>query len=557
LPLLLNAKIFLVPEEFRDFRNALAFAKDGDTISICREEKAPEPGIYLWDNKTVYVGLRNNIREWRNLDFGNFKIVNFSFPKNPVPDSFPPGYWQGVQLVNDPDTLYDGGNMVTFDNYGKVWVMWTGGTEPTYRIWDPDSGWGEEKLIYTFYQVPGDGHVIYIIFDSLNTCFVSMQKREVPPPYESHIFYTTSTDGDSWSDLTRVDTCESHSNWWPVMGYGGGELWMVFFGGGPGNPYDVYATHWKDGCWEPEVDISPDVHDSAFSWKALVDVDSYGRPHVVYVEIYTRAIYYTYFDGNEWVYPVLVNDTLAESGFNAHISVDENDHIHIVWEGSGEIYYRRFDGDTWTEKIQVNEPYVPDELMDSHPWIVAKNDSNVWVTWIDWDEYHNSHIAVSYFNGNEWSPQVRMDPDSLVDNGTQRVILNEDGYPWVVWDAWPLNSYQYEVYYDRYIKKTGLDEFDQHRINERLKISPVPFSGILNIRFHLERKTYVSLNVYDISGRLKASLLKNIVMKPGMHFIRWDGVGINGEKVKRGVYFIMLDTGNFVDVKKLVYWGSN
>jgi len=92
LPSILCPRVFLVPEEFRDFRQALAFAKDGDTISIGREETSPEPGIYLWGNKTVYVGLRKNIRDWRNLDFGDFKIINFNFPKNPVPDSFPPGY---------------------------------------------------------------------------------------------------------------------------------------------------------------------------------------------------------------------------------------------------------------------------------------------------------------------------------------------------------------------------------------------------------------------------------------------------------------------------------
>jgi len=381
-----------------------------------------------------------------------------------------------------------------------------------------------------------------------------MQKREVPPPYESHIFYTTSTDGDSWSDLMRVDTCESHSNWWPNMGYGGGELWMVFFGGGPGNPYDVYATHWKDGSWEPEVDISPDVHDSADSWKAFVDVDSYGRPHVVYVEYYTRAIYYTFFDGNEWAYPVLVNDTTSESGFNSHISVDENDHVHIVWEGSGEIYYRRFDGNTWTEKVQVNEPYVPDELMDSHPWIVAKNDSNVWVAWWDHDETLNTHIAVAYFDGNGWSPQVRLDPDSLIDNAGQSVILDKDGYPWVVWGAWPTYSYQYEVYYDRYIKTSINEQENISYKKERINVYPNPFFKKLNINFEVKKVDYISIKIFDISGRVRR-VLADRYFNPGKYFLDWDGKDSLGKRVGNGVYFIVFERGDKREVSKVIFWG--
>ncbi len=82
-------------------------------------------------------------------------------------------------------------------------------------------------------------------------------------------------------------------------------------------------------------------------------------------------------------------------------------------------------------------------------------------------------------------------------------------------------------------------------------ISPNPFANNAVINFSIAKPGYVSLNVYDISGRLIKTLIKE-KKDAGIHSVKWNGQNNNNKKVAAGIYFTRLKSGSFTSVKKVI-----
>jgi hypothetical protein len=80
---------------------------------------------------------------------------------------------------------------------------------------------------------------------------------------------------------------------------------------------------------------------------------------------------------------------------------------------------------------------------------------------------------------------------------------------------------------------------------------PNPFNPTTRIAFSLERKAHVSLSIYDVSGRLVATLVDRR-MEAGTHFEEWDGRDGHGMSVASGIYFYRLSDGNQTLARKAV-----
>jgi len=75
---------------------------------------------------------------------------------------------------------------------------------------------------------------------------------------------------------------------------------------------------------------------------------------------------------------------------------------------------------------------------------------------------------------------------------------------------------------------------------------PNPFNPTTTIKYSVPEESFVSIKVYDILGRLVASLIDE--EKPaGYHEVTFNAVSIAS-----GTYFYRMDAGNFIDVKKLI-----
>ena len=75
---------------------------------------------------------------------------------------------------------------------------------------------------------------------------------------------------------------------------------------------------------------------------------------------------------------------------------------------------------------------------------------------------------------------------------------------------------------------------------------PNPFNPSTNISFSLPSKSFVSLVVYDVTGRKVATIISED-MSAGNYTRQWNAQGLSS-----GIYFYRLQAGNFTETKKLV-----
>ena len=79
---------------------------------------------------------------------------------------------------------------------------------------------------------------------------------------------------------------------------------------------------------------------------------------------------------------------------------------------------------------------------------------------------------------------------------------------------------------------------------------PNPFNPSTSIDFEVFESSKVSLDVYDLSGRLVKNLLSGN-LNSGAYNIEWNGKSTNGISAAAGVYFYSLSSGESTIIKKM------
>ena len=80
---------------------------------------------------------------------------------------------------------------------------------------------------------------------------------------------------------------------------------------------------------------------------------------------------------------------------------------------------------------------------------------------------------------------------------------------------------------------------------------PNPFNPTTQIKYDLIKRDMVNICIYDFIGNNIKSLV-NIVQPAGYHSLRWDGTNNYGEVVSAGMYFYVIQAGEFRATKKMI-----
>ncbi|MCK4576162.1 T9SS type A sorting domain-containing protein, partial [candidate division WOR-3 bacterium] len=82
-------------------------------------------------------------------------------------------------------------------------------------------------------------------------------------------------------------------------------------------------------------------------------------------------------------------------------------------------------------------------------------------------------------------------------------------------------------------------------------IYPNPFCGRLEIRYDIPEYSSVDLRVYNSVGQVVNTLINGKV-EPGYHRVVWNGKNDMGNNVGNGIYFLRMDTDDFIKTRKVI-----
>lgn len=75
---------------------------------------------------------------------------------------------------------------------------------------------------------------------------------------------------------------------------------------------------------------------------------------------------------------------------------------------------------------------------------------------------------------------------------------------------------------------------------------PNPFNPVTTIKFGVSKPGFVSIKVYDITGKIVDELM-NSSLNPGSYEVKWEGSGFSS-----GVYFYSIKTNEFSETRKMI-----
>lgn len=99
---------------------------------------------------------------------------------------------------------------------------------------------------------------------------------------------------------------------------------------------------------------------------------------------------------------------------------------------------------------------------------------------------------------------------------------------------------------------TSVEEKETFPVTPRLEQNyPNPFNPETRISFRLTNSQKVMLQIYDNEGRLIKNLIEDR-LQAGRHEVSWNGKTAEGLPAASGIYFYVLQTGNFRSAKKMI-----
>ena len=278
----------------------------------------------------------------------------------------------------------------------------------------------------------------------------------------------------------------------------------------------------------------------------------------------------------------VLNTTFTFSAFSdlntVNISMDNNLIILVPdpnWSGSSNITVIVIDGnslsDTTSFLLTVNPVNdTPEPFNVLYPTVTdtfsSHLDSNQYIgfTWgncndVDNDVEYSLTIFLEFF-GNYYYDVYDNITDTTIsisgnnlDDLLEGLNISETPLNWYVM----ANDEDYSVSSDTgefVFSRSLLDVLDDSSIPTVFTLHqnyPNPFNPVTTLRYDLPENSFVNITIYDILGR-EVRTLVNKTQEAGFKSIIWDTTNDYGKPVSTGVYLYKIQSGEFVQVKKMV-----
>jgi len=262
---------------------------------------------------------------------------------------------------------------------------------------------------------------------------------------------------------------------------------------------EIWHAYYNGSVWSIPENVTQDSKDDAW---VDVAVDLLGRVHLVWMDYGSGSmdsieIFYSRFDSISWTPPVNASRIIGGSG-NPRISIGNNNNPRIVWEerkGGYSVYYTYFDGVDWVNPVLVDVDH------SATPDIAVDFNNHSQIVWRYVNDYNNiDEIYYTVFNDT-----IMIDTISNISNtdsaSATPSIFVDSLIAYIIWNDYteasgPLGNG--EIYYIKG-ELSGINEIIQPE-NRKIIYSKFVTSHLL-ISFSPTESTTASISIYDITGR--------------------------------------------------------
>jgi ligand-binding sensor domain-containing protein len=373
---------------------------------------------------------------------------------------------------------------VTVDMYGKIWL----GGEGLYAY---DAVRWES---FSPSNSPMPHQEIYgLLSDSQNRIWIGTQ--------DGLALYTNS----EWQ-IFNTDNSEIPGNFIHVLKEDHeGNIWVGTNGGGlgcyDGLNWDVY----KRTSGLPSNTVNDIAIDNASTvWVATVN---------------GLGVY----NGSEWIKLNTTNSGLPSNNLIAVASDNRSGEDEILWIGTNDAGLTCYDRINWTTWNTSNSDIPSDQIQA----LALDQRGIVWI---------GTYYGLVSFNGTQFTIHPELENKNI-----ESIYIDEENTKWIT--VWGEGLAVYN--------ESGLVKIDNISPNLPQKFTlfpnyPNPFNPTTTIRYSLPEASHVTLNIYDITGRLVEQLV-NQHTPAGYHTVSWDATSHSS-----GVYIARLKAGSFVKTQKMV-----
>ncbi|MEO0087802.1 MAG: T9SS type A sorting domain-containing protein [candidate division WOR-3 bacterium] len=482
---------YYVPEIYPTIQEATISACEEDTVSIVfGSRNLNKEKIYVKEKvfgKSLIFELRSGSKNdlFRMLNVDNFQS-SFSTDRN-----VPPYGWQGMRKI----LLSPTGNFkyyfscIDFDENDIPYLVYAEGhysPPPVKGYWGimckkwENNNWGCSTVVSPVDDT-WEVRVNLKVINNRNIWVVWC--ASFPHGISNDRILYSHYDGNRWGEPRQLSPETSLMCWefMPFIDYGDKNLWVVWISGDPSVvDYTVYGSrwNWEGKYWEEPVMISPRGR-AGYSchWFPNIAVDKKGRPHVIWSEPYSGAIYYRTTDmEGRWLEPRIINNpqVIRCAGWGCtSIDVDDEGRIYVAWlgySGGYDLYYQfSLNGDEFTPPMKVEENNIDDYPLNK---IFGNGPQEVWVVW----EKGGCHVYASYFNGVEWEKSTLIDDGEIWYYSSYQPGINSYFEPWVPIDGFhstgPITTEE-GLFWNFYIKK-GVIRKRSRIVDNKSSIRRVP-----------------------------------------------------------------------------------
>ncbi|MCW3116169.1 MAG: hypothetical protein JWM28_251, partial [Chitinophagaceae bacterium] len=381
--------------------------------------------------------------------------------------------------------------------------------------------------------------------------------------------------GITWTEQQNYDFGESFSFFADIYFFNSNE--GLVFGDQSNGYFTIFTTHDGGSHWTrvPQANMPAGLTDESsyvFSAEGLGStfwtVSSSGR------------IWKTIDKGLHWAaYPT--QETYIEFS-----NLKMRDALHGLWGVHGELYRTIDGGITWTE-VELSGSWFTNDLAyvpgtastyvstgghdfpgyaengslhgigtsysvdDGNTWIILDtavehlslamvNSYTGFTGGVNTDASTNGIFkytgsALGYSCGNNLTSMCHKGNTICVANGSIANYLSKGDFLGACVSSYEINNKQ---------------SFENSASNKELTVYPNPVSNSTTILFSVPQSGNVSMQVFDLSGRLITTLV-NQKMQAGNHQLKWNANDENGNAMSSGIYLLRLNTGSYSETKKL------